>query len=498
MVCSFTRAAATEVIDRGVPVAGNMIGTLHSICYRGLEEPTIAEMKASEFNAAAEIPYSVTPHRVDVSEASEGVKGKMSGDVIMARYQSLRARMIPRQVWSEQVKAFAQHWEGWKKETGYLDFNDLISVARDNFYVAPGYPRVMFVDEAQDLNALQFSCIRKWGDQMDRLVLVGDDDQAIYGFTGADAGNLTDRGIPESNKIILNQSYRVPRAVLEHSDRWIKSVTKRQEKEYLPRDADGEIRHTVSTWKNPEGVIADIQRQLNDGKTIMILASCAYMLPPTLDLLRSSGLLFHNPYRVTNGSWNPIRFDDGSTLSRVITFLHGEWEPEWTNHQLFLWVNLIRAQGLLRHGAKAQIKKEAERMPHSPADYKKYFVAPDVPWRSFDPWSGISVEAMTWLSQNAAPAKNKGIKYIKNIVENRGKDDLYSKPRIIVGTIHSVKGGEADVIYLWPDLSRDAYDAWHGGGFLRDDVIRMMYVGITRARETLVIPEAVSGMAAPI
>ena len=61
-----------------------------------------------------------------------------------------------------------------------------------------------------------------------------------------------------------------------------------------------------------------------------------------------------------------------------------------------------------------------------------------------------------------------------------------SQPKVIVGTIHSVKGGEADVVFLFPDLSPGAarmYETQDG----RDSATRLFYVGATRARETLVI-----------
>ena len=62
---------------------------------------------------------------------------------------------------------------------------------------------------------------------------------------------------------------------------------------------------------------------------------------------------------------------------------------------------------------------------------------------------------------------------------------MLDTPRVVVGTIHSVKGGQADVVYLFPDLSQAA-DAQYGrGGVDRDSVVRLFYVGATRAYEQL-------------
>jgi len=64
---------------------------------------------------------------------------------------------------------------------------------------------------------------------------------------------------------------------------------------------------------------------------------------------------------------------------------------------------------------------------------------------------------------------------------------LEESPRVIVGTIHSVKGGEADVVFLFPDVSPAGDAAYQKHGPQRDSVIRLFYVGMTRARHTLYI-----------
>ena len=76
-----------------------------------------------------------------------------------------------------------------------------------------------------------------------------------------------------------------------------------------------------------------------------------------------------------------------------------------------------------------------------------------------------------------------------------GPSALEESPRVIVGTIHSVKGGEADVVFLFPDLSPAGDAAYQKHGPQRDSVIRLLYVGMTRARHTLYICQRESSMA---
>jgi len=61
---------------------------------------------------------------------------------------------------------------------------------------------------------------------------------------------------------------------------------------------------------------------------------------------------------------------------------------------------------------------------------------------------------------------------------------LEEEPRVVVGTIHSVKGAEADHVYLCPDITRKMYDGAIESG-RKESLYRMFYVGLTRCRETL-------------
>jgi len=81
------------------------------------------------------------------------------------------------------------------------------------------------------------------------------------------------------------------------------------------------------------------------------------------------------------------------------------------------------------------------------------------------------------------------------VAHARGPSALEEPPRVTVGTIHSVKGGEADVVFLFPDLSPAGDTAYLRHGPPRDSVIRLFYVGMTRARHTLYVCQRESSMA---
>jgi superfamily I DNA/RNA helicase len=79
------------------------------------------------------------------------------------------------------------------------------------------------------------------------------------------------------------------------------------------------------------------------------------------------------------------------------------------------------------------------------------------------------------------------MEYGFQICDRSGVRALTDKPKVVIGTIHSVKGAEAEVVYLSPDLSRKGYEEWMGFPEQRDVVRRVFYVGMTRSSERLVL-----------
>lgn len=73
------------------------------------------------------------------------------------------------------------------------------------------------------------------------------------------------------------------------------------------------------------------------------------------------------------------------------------------------------------------------------------------------------------------------------LAAKNGPSALLDTPKVTIGTIHSVKGGQADVVYLFPDLSRAGASQYRSGSTQKDSVIPVFYVGATRARERLVV-----------
>jgi superfamily I DNA/RNA helicase len=110
-------------------------------------------------------------------------------------------------------------------------------------------------------------------------------------------------------------------------------------------------------------------------------------------------------------------------------------------------------------------------------------------------WDGGYRELLAWWRDRLPADMLKRAQFPLNVAEKRGPRALAEEPKVIVGTIHSVKGGQADVVYLFPDLSQAADAHYARGGAARDTVVRLFYVGITRARESVVLCQRESALA---
>jgi superfamily I DNA/RNA helicase len=472
IVASFTKTAAAELAGRDLPINREQIGTLHAHCYRVLGRPKLAETMVTEWNA--DFPeFALSGQNASMDEAAVDVAYGTDADTYFQWYQVYRAKQMPRELWPVQIRAFAAKWEGWKESTQTIDFTDLIEVSLRDIVRAPGNPQIGFFDEVQDFTPLELALIRKWSEHMDQVVLVGDDDQCLYSFKGSSPDAFLNPPIPDEQKRVLSQSYRVPRAVQEIAQRWIEQVSLREPKEYKPRDVDGRVRvlHNGS-FNNPELLLQDAEQYLINGKTVMFLSTCSYMLDPMKAVLRRDGIPFHNPFRRSRGDWNPLTPGRGtSSADRLLAFLRmdestwGDQARVWAPVDVQKWSEVIKTHGTMKRGARDVLDGltdtlDAEGVINVLAE-----------WMNEDALMSAMTMDLDWFERNLLAAKA----------------TLRAKPLVMLGTIHSVKGGEADVVYLMPDLSVAGMREWSGAAEQKDAVVRQMYVGLTRCKEELVI-----------
>jgi superfamily I DNA/RNA helicase len=352
----------------------------------------------------------------------------------------------------------------------------------------PGGASRLVVDEAQDMTPLEIRLVLSWGQLVDRLVLGLDDDQAINRWRGGDPEPLLAlRGDGVADHI-LDQSYRVPESVRLAAEQWVKRLgSRRHEKLYRPRcdDAGNEVlgaaHHSTRRLGDP-ALIKEIVTEIDAGRTVMVIAACNYMLAPLIANLRAEGLPFHNPYRPADGAWNPLgRTGDGvtSTAQRIGHYLALN-DRDWTGADIVAWLDMIK---LADAGMHARAKKVASGFDPRGAvpfeDVAALFVDEQARNRATEP-------DLDWLAGCLLKDYRTRALYPIQIAKMHGVDALAAKPQCVVGTVHSVKGAAADVVYLCPDVSPAGARSMATRAGV-DEAIRQFYVGMTRAYQRLCV-----------
>lgn len=144
---------------------------------------------------------------------------------------------------------FARKLLGWSNESEMVDFDDLLYFAVKDGISLPKFD-VIFVDEAQDTNAIQRAILRKIMKPGSRIVAVGDPAQAIYGFRGADSASLDLIAAEfDCKRLPLTVSYRCPTSVVDFARTWVKHI------EAAPGAPEGNV-EDVSRW-SPSTFCAD-------------------------------------------------------------------------------------------------------------------------------------------------------------------------------------------------------------------------------------------------
>lgn len=503
IAASFTKTAAAELVSRDLPIPKRQIGTLHSLAFRSIDAPRVVDEELLEWNRLHD-GYKLTIQPGSKAAAAddgaplESFGGTTEGDVLLSKMDTYRARMIDRELWPRDVQTFARTWDAWKADNDLIDFTDMIEIALLDVPYAPGRPQVGFFDEVQDFTRLELTLIRKWGADMERIILAGDDDQCLFRFKGATPDAFLDPPVDDIDKRVLEQSYRVPRAVHAVAERYIRHLSRREQKTYLARDEEGEVAHCPAYYSAPENFADAIEGRLEAGDgSVMVLAACGYMLDPVKHELRKRGIPFHNPYRRTRGDWNPMRpAPRGQVASkdRLLAYLiideriFGADTPWWSTIDVQRWMHVIKTQGLLVKGGKDLINawpthdRSGEPVPVAQKMLMDVFASEDELERAVTP-------DLRWFEEHLLAAARKPMEF-PLAVARRDAKLLREEPKVVLGTIHSVKGGQADTVFLIPDLSVAGANEWAVPGEPRDSVIRQFYVGMTRARERLFICES--------
>ena len=380
-------------------------------------------------------------------------------------------------------------WRAYKGENDLVGFADmLVRVKQRSLLPNVDY---LVIDEFQDITSLQYDVYEEWKPHMTGTLIAGDDDQVVYAWQGADPALLLDAERDED--VVLPNSYRLPSNVLNVVNREIRHITKRQEKDLKPRKEGG----TVEGVNSPS--MLDLVRnvrytvQQTDG-SIMVLFRARYQMFQFMDEFIGEGIPFKTltdqrmwTDRLTQYVRAVERMErgenvDGLQARRLADMLQDS--AFGTNERDDLY-DLID-----------EYEEEADV-----DDLTEIELTPDE-IKNFAPFAPDSASASDMVRKVTSFQR-------KTIKAYFGGDYKGMDPsRVRLGTIHSAKGREADHVFVATDLTEKVVEQMAATvededvdgveeftkstspvPILTDNERRVFYVGMSRARERLVLLE---------
>lgn len=253
---TFTNKAADEMKERvekllGYPVRNMMIGTFHSMCVRIIKMFRKERMKNPDFTI-----YDVDDSKMVIKNI---LKEKKEEDLDPKSVQRListfKNRMIlPDDLDTEEekfvkLKDIYSEYQHTLRKNNAFDFDDLLVETLKIFNENENFKRkfserikFILVDEYQDTNYAQFLILKNIFNGNNHITVVGDDDQSIYGFRGAELKNILEfeKHFPDTKIIKLEQNYRSTKNILNVANRVIKNNVQRKDKVLWSSFEDGE------------------------------------------------------------------------------------------------------------------------------------------------------------------------------------------------------------------------------------------------------------------
>ncbi|HEX2054043.1 MAG TPA: UvrD-helicase domain-containing protein, partial [Actinomycetota bacterium] len=340
LAISFTNKAAGEVKDRVAglvgPVAQKMwIGTFHSACVRILRGNIASLGYKSAFtiydSSDSERLLSFVmkdgnfdPKKIKPSSVLHAISRAKDELITPEMYADRAAHWMDR-----QIATIYAAYQRRLQEASALDFDDIINLTVRLFREFPEILRHyrerfqhVLVDEFQDTNGAQFELVRLLGAPNGNVTVVGDMDQSVYGFRGADYRNLArfEEAFPSARVITLEQNYRSTQRILSAANALIEHNSARKPKNLWTDSGPGDpvVVHLSGNEHDEAAFIAMEIERLRDTEGYRFRdAAVFYRTNAQSRVIEEIFTRFGIPYRIVGG----LRFYDRREVKDLLAYL---------------------------------------------------------------------------------------------------------------------------------------------------------------------------------
>ena len=559
MAITFTNKAAGEMRDRVETMLGGVLGgvwvaTFHSTCvrilrryidrigfgtnftiYDGDDQKTIIKEICKRF----QIDTKLYRERFFMAAISAAKDELLSPDDY--------AKQVHGDTRKQKVAEVYREYQKQLRASNALDFDDLIFRTVELFQkdaeVLEQYQdrfRFIMVDEYQDTNTAQFKLVSLLAAKYRNLCVVGDDDQSIYRFRGANIQNILsfEEVYPDAKVIRLEQNYRSTQNILTAANEVICHNEGRKEKKLWTANGDGDkvrFRQFLNGFEEAEYVAGMISRKVGAGKWKYGDCAVLYRTNAQSRMFEEKFLFANVPYKIVGG----INFYGRKEIKDVLAYLktieNGRDDlavrriinvpkrgigattinrvQEYANTEDMSFYDALRVAGTIPGVGKSVAKLDGfvqmiqtmrSKQPYysvkeliedvlEQTEYRKELMAEGTE-EALDRLANID-ELLNKAASYAEHADNPSLGgFLEEVALVADIDNLEEDAdHVVMMTLHSAKGLEFPVVFMvgmedgmFPSYmsisSEDPADL--------EEERRLCYVGITRAKETLILTSA--------
>ena len=559
MAITFTNKAAGDMRDRvetmlGGALGGVWVATFHSTCvrilrryidrigfgtnftiYDGDDQKTIIKEICKRF----QIDTKLYRERFFMAAISAAKDELLSPDDY--------AKQVHGDTRKQKVAEVYREYQKQLRASNALDFDDLIFRTVELFQkdaeVLEQYQdrfRFIMVDEYQDTNTAQFKLVSLLAAKYRNLCVVGDDDQSIYRFRGANIQNILsfEEVYPDAKVIRLEQNYRSTQNILTAANEVICHNEGRKEKKLWTANGDGDkvrFRQFLNGFEEAEYVAGMISRKVGAGKWRYGDCAVLYRTNAQSRMFEEKFLFANVPYKIVGG----INFYGRKEIKDVLAYLktieNGRDDlavrriinvpkrgigattinrvQEYANTEDMSFYDALRVAGTIPGVGKSVAKLDGfvqmiqtmrSKQPYysvkeliedvlEQTEYRKELMAEGTE-EALDRLANID-ELLNKAASYAEHADNPSLGgFLEEVALVADIDNLEEDAdHVVMMTLHSAKGLEFPVVFMvgmedgmFPSYmsisSEDPADL--------EEERRLCYVGITRAKETLILTSA--------
>ncbi|HHV37961.1 MAG TPA: DNA helicase PcrA [Tepidimicrobium sp.] len=340
LAITFTNKAANEMKERtsdllGGNIDGIWMGTFHSVCVRILRR-YIDRIGFERGFSIYDRDDQIALMRECIGELDLREDDYKERHILNIISRIKDSMMSPNEYIDEKymdpfkgnVKKLYVLYEEKLKDNNALDFDDLISKTVELFRTNPDVLeyyqqkfKYIFIDEFQDTNRAQYQLVKLLALGCKNLCVVGDDDQSIYGWRGADITNILsfEEDFPKAKIVKLEQNYRSTQNILDVANNIIKNNSGRMEKRLWTDNARGRrvvVENVLDSYEEAQFVIRKIEEHMREGYEPSDFA-ILYRTNAQSRIFEEAFMRNNIPYKLVGG----LKFYDRKEIKDIVAYL---------------------------------------------------------------------------------------------------------------------------------------------------------------------------------